>query len=146
MIGVHTISKVVSKLMEQVEIEGYFMNHSLRRTGGTRLFRAGVERKLVKEVTGHRSDAVDAYQITGHDQRKQISNILQGSQNSGTNPQVAKVETEKIVSESESKSHVCQCGKDQLNEANVTEFVKELLKQTKDKGKTTIKIEIEINK
>ena len=43
-----------------------------------RLFRAGVDRKLVKEVTGHRSDAVDDYQITGHDQRKMISKVVQG--------------------------------------------------------------------
>ena len=64
--------------MKRGDIQGYFTNHSLRRTGGTRLFRAGVDRKLVKEVTGHRSDAVDAYQITGHNQRKLISSVVQG--------------------------------------------------------------------
>ena len=60
-IGVHTISKIVGDLMKKGDIEGYFTNHSLRRTGSTRLFRAGVDRKLVKEVTGHKSDAVDVY-------------------------------------------------------------------------------------
>ena len=58
-IGVHTISKITADLMKKGDIEGYFTNHSLRRTGGTRLFRAGIDRKLVKEVTGHCSDAVD---------------------------------------------------------------------------------------
>ena len=77
-IGVHTIAKITGDLMKSGGIEGYFTNHSLRRTGGTRLFRAGIDRKLVKEVTGHRSDAVDNYQITGFEQHKMISNIVQG--------------------------------------------------------------------
>ena len=75
-IGVHTIAKITTELMKQGDIEGYFTNHSLRRTGGTRLFREGVDCKLVKEVTGHHSDAVNAYQITGHDQREMMSAVF----------------------------------------------------------------------
>ena len=37
-----------------------------------------MDRKLVKEITGHRSDAVDAYQVTSDEQRKMCSNIIQG--------------------------------------------------------------------
>ena len=50
-----------------------------RRIGGTRLFQAGIDRKLVKEATGHRSDAVDKYQLTSHAQRKTMSAILQNN-------------------------------------------------------------------
>ena len=32
-IGTHTLSKVVKNMMKQAEIEGYFTNHSARRTG-----------------------------------------------------------------------------------------------------------------
>ena len=64
-------------MVKKAKIEGFFTNHSLRRSGGTRLFRAGVDRKLVKEFTGHCSDAVDAYQVTSFEQRKHMSNVVQ---------------------------------------------------------------------
>ena len=72
-VGKCTIAKVVQTLMKTAGIEGFFTNHSARRTGGTRLFRAGVPRKLVKEATGHTSDAVDKYQITSDAQREMMS-------------------------------------------------------------------------
>ena len=56
--------------MKTAGIEGFFTNHSARHTGGTHLFRAGVQRKLIKESTGHTSDAVDKYQLTSHEQEK----------------------------------------------------------------------------
>ena len=63
-VGQNTLGKVVKKMMEEAEISGYFTNHSARRTGSTRLFRAGGDRKIVKETTGHKSDEIDKYQIT----------------------------------------------------------------------------------
>ena len=75
-VGSQTLSKVVKKLLSDAKIDGYFTNHSLRRSVPTHLFQAGVERKLVKEVTGHRSDALDCYQITTNDQRRNISSII----------------------------------------------------------------------
>ena len=79
-VGTQTLSKVVKELMQIAEIEGFFTNHSLRRTGGTCLFQAGVSRKLIKEATSHRSDAVDAYQVTSDEQRKGLSEILSKGQ------------------------------------------------------------------
>ena len=46
-VGTQTLAKVVKDLMKIAEIDGFFTNHSLRRTGGTRLFQAGVSRKLI---------------------------------------------------------------------------------------------------
>ena len=43
-----------------------------------RLFGAGVQCKLVKEATGHRSDAVDKYEITSDNQREMMSKIMAG--------------------------------------------------------------------
>ena len=63
-VGLNTLKKVVSEMSKKANLEGFFTNHSLRRTSTTRLFRQGVDRKLIKEFTGHSSDALDQYQIT----------------------------------------------------------------------------------
>ena len=42
------------------------------------MFRGGIDRKLVKEVIGHQSNTVDAYQVTDHEQRKKIREVIQG--------------------------------------------------------------------
>ena len=76
--GVNAIRKVVGTMLKDVKLDGYFTNHSLRRSGTTRLFQAGVDRKLVKEFTGHSSDAVDQYQITSDGQRQEMSAIIRG--------------------------------------------------------------------
>ena len=75
-VGSNTLGKVVKGLLHDARIDGYFTGHSLRRTGTTRLCQAGVQKKLVKEISGHWSDAIDAYQVTSHEQKKQISHIL----------------------------------------------------------------------
>ena len=78
-VGLNSIRKVMSSICEKAKIKGFIMNHSLRRTGTTRLFRNGIDRKLIKEFTGHTSYAVDAYSITSNEQHKEISTILTGA-------------------------------------------------------------------
>ena len=46
--------------------------------GSARLFQAGVDWKLVKEFTGHISDAVNKYQVTSNEQREALSVIIRG--------------------------------------------------------------------
>ena len=41
--------------------EGYYTNHSLRATAVSSLFQNDVDDKLIKGVTGHRSDALQGY-------------------------------------------------------------------------------------
>ena len=77
-VGVNSVRKVIGKLLKDAGLDGYFTNHSLRRTCATRLFQAGTDVKLVKEVTGHISDAVHKYQSTSDQQRMQVSAIIQG--------------------------------------------------------------------
>ena len=48
----NTLRKVVEKLLKSAELDGYFTNHSLRRSGTTRLFQVGVERKLSRNILG----------------------------------------------------------------------------------------------
>ena len=77
-LGIHALRKTIGQLLKHSELDAFFSNHSLHRKSTTRLFNAGVDRKLVKEFTGHASDAIDGYQITSHSQREQISNIMSG--------------------------------------------------------------------
>ena len=65
-------------MLKDAGLDGFFTNHSLRRTAATRLFRAGESVKLIKEVTGHISDAVEKYQMTSNEQRMRIRSIIQG--------------------------------------------------------------------
>lgn len=75
-VGINAIKKVVKNILGRANIEGYFTNHSLRHTRGSRLFQAGVDHKIVKEVMGHASDAIDGYQITSDIQKEECSKVL----------------------------------------------------------------------
>ena len=54
----NTLRKTISDICKDAKIPGFRTNHSLQRTGTTRLFRVGVDRKLIKEFTMHTSDTV----------------------------------------------------------------------------------------
>ena len=145
-IGQNSISKVVKQMMIDANIEGFFTNHSLRRTGGMRLFRGGVDRKLVKEVTGHRSDSVDAYQITSDEQHSTISKIIREkpsatvSKTSDESKNYTMENEAKMVEDPPRKS-ICQC---QVNASNVGDVVNKIIGSLKKEGKTTIKLQIKI--
>ena len=164
MIGVKGIGKIIPDLMQAGGYKGYFTGHSLCRTEGSRLFQAGVQRKLVKETTGHSSDAVDAYQITSDEQKEQISNILsqRPSKASATNsvpPTVTGTVTDPnlsaqsvgnvekstsanptVINVDEAKSK-CTCASD-----NVGSRIDSLIANVSSSGKTTVKIQIKIVK
>ena len=77
-LGKNKVKNCVSQMLKDAGLDGFFTNHSLRRTAATPLFRAGANVKLIKEVTGHVSDVVEKYQITSDQQRMQLSSIIQG--------------------------------------------------------------------
>ena len=83
----------MKQILMSAEIDGYFTNHSLCRSSCTRLFQAGVDRKIVTEMFRHRSDAIDKYQVTSEFQKKHVSNMISNE----TEPKEAKV----VESESE---------------------------------------------
>ena len=58
--------------------EGYCTNHSLRATAVSRLFQNDVDDKLIKGVTGHRSDALQRYKRETEEQLLKVSKIVQG--------------------------------------------------------------------
>ena len=143
-VGENSLGKVIATMMSAADIAGYFTNHSARRTGGTRLFRAGVERKLVKECTGHSSDAVDKYQITSDEQRQKMSKIL-ACPPAKPDQKVSdackgndKVQTVTINGEECGNSNEIGCG-------NIGSIIESIVKNSTKTGKTVIKFQIEIS-
>ena len=52
-------------------------NHSLRATGATALFKAGVPEKIIQSTTGHRSvDALQCYERVSDEQQQATSRVL----------------------------------------------------------------------
>ena len=61
---------------EEGGIEGNFKNHSMRKSTCTRLFRKGVDPQLIKEQTGHKSEAVMLYKKSNLQQKKRCQTCL----------------------------------------------------------------------
>ena len=57
-------------------MEGNFKNHFMRKSTCTRLFRKGVDPQLIKEQTGHKSEAVILYKKSNLQQKKEVSDML----------------------------------------------------------------------
>ena len=57
-------------------MKGNFKNHSMRKSTCTRLFRKGVDPQLIKEQTGHKSEAVMLYKKSNLQQKKEVSDML----------------------------------------------------------------------
>ena len=165
MVGQNKLGKVIKTLLHDARIDGYFTGHSLRRTGTSRLCQAGVQKKLVREISGHRSDAIDTYQVTSHKQRKEISSILVNKPSNVTAREIVigevkcreKVENvseegnaeivTKPLSEESSQITVTEGLKKQQESdqtKSVGEIINSIVEKTKKGGKTKIRIEIEI--
>ena len=59
--GKNTLGGYIEDMMKRGAVEGNFKNHSIRKSTCTRLFRKGVDTQLIKEQTGHKSEAVMLY-------------------------------------------------------------------------------------
>ena len=153
-VGLNTLKKTIGELAKLGNCDGFFTNHSLRRSSTTGLFQAGLPKKLIKEFTGHRSDALDKYEITSEDQRATISNVISG--NNCINVEEKENESEQsnemqvVVSD---KSHdtlqaiACMCSKKMVKmheTPQVAELLTSLLEARKGE-KAKIKIEIEFS-
>ena len=78
--GLNKIKQTVKEILKSVELDVFFTNHSLRCTGITRLFYAGLDQKLVKEYSWYHSDTLGQYQIPLKHQKEMISEVLAGFQ------------------------------------------------------------------
>ena len=165
--GINAIKRVVKEMLMAGEIDGYFTNHSLRRSGCTRLFQAGVDRKIVKEVSGYRSEANDKYQFTSELQKQQVSKILattgdekpvgnvlskselvenvSDSIEDGKQDKISNVEVTSTFTLNGKAGCSCRKTYDQ-NSNNLSEMINALLEANSKTGKKArVKIEIEID-
>ena len=163
-LGEGSIGKIMGKMMTEAGYEGFYSGHSLRHTGSTRLFQAGVQRKIVKECTGHRSNVVYKYQITSEDQRETVSKILASKPVNVQSQTASEIKNlagnaidPRVVYDSDSskvpppnEDHVsdvisvresCSC-----KHSEMSGLLEHLISAVKKKGKGKIKIEIEISK
>ena len=161
-VGQNTLGKVIKQMLFNARTDGYFTGHSLRRSGMSRLFQAGVDRKLLKEMSGHKSDAVECYAITSDKQREKLCNIIaqkpQKSHSSSKeidknsenvaekNGNVGLVEAKSNISLSQVtfKSHE-EAKSKELPLHDIGTLITKIVEATGKLGKTTIKFEIEIS-
>ena len=74
--GKNTLGGYIEDMMKRGGVEGNFKNHSMRKSTCTRLFRKGVDPQLIKEQTGHKSEAVMLYKKSNLKQKKEVSDML----------------------------------------------------------------------
>ena len=98
--GRNTIATMVRRFSQQAGLESGKTNHSLRATGATQLFDAGVPQRIIQERTGHKSViSLHSYEWISHKQNQAASNILtSGTRSSGSfQDKVAAVKAVKYV-------------------------------------------------
>ena len=109
----------------------------------------------MKEATGHTSDAIDKYQITSHEQREMMSNVIAGKHLT----EVREVSQPKSNDETSTVDieHKANVSISQANEPPVTiensvktdqigSMINNIIKEQKGDGKVVIIIQIEITK
>ena len=75
-VGKNTLAKYIQNMMSEAGIEGHFRNHSTRKSTCTRLFQKGMDPQLIKEQTGHKSEAIMRYKKSNLEMKKQVSDML----------------------------------------------------------------------
>ena len=75
-IGVNSISQLLPNAAAAAGLKGNFTGHSGKVSCATALFQSDVDEQLIKERTGHRSDAVRIYKRTAIEQQRNISRLL----------------------------------------------------------------------
>lgn len=89
-VGVVKLKTIVKDICRDSGFQGNFTNHSLRATGATTLFDAGVPEAIIQKRSGHKSTAaLRMYERVTSEQELAVSNILQ-SQEKVTYSQSAK--------------------------------------------------------
>ena len=112
---------------------------------------------MVKEFTGHTSDAVDKYQVTSNVQRAELSKVIQGESEQNETEmivdepvKIVKPSLELCVTNIDSKGNVsagCTCTKKEVN-VNENSGIGEMLNSIVTASrmhKAKIKIEIEFS-
>ena len=74
--GQNKLRDVIKGLCSKAKLDGFYSNHSLRSTSGTKLYQNDIDEQLIQEITGHRSLAIRSYKCTCDQQCKVASNLI----------------------------------------------------------------------
>ena len=152
-VGLNTIRKVVGNLLKSANLDGFFTNHSLRHSGTSRLFQSGIDKKIIKEYTGHHSNALHAYETNSNEQRKELSNVISGELHVDKKQKSESIDIPKynfefsVVENASNKCMGCSCSKREIR-VDEAEKIGEMIKQIiegKARAKATIKLEIKFD-
>ncbi len=75
-VGREKLKTYTATMCKEAGISEKKTNHSLRATGASALFNAGVPEKLIRDVTGHRSNALQLYERPTLQQKQSVSSVL----------------------------------------------------------------------
>lgn len=96
-LGKNKLAKMVANMCADAGIGGHKTNHSLRATGATELYTAGVPEKIIQERTGHRSlECLRMYEKTSERQQKAVSKILSSTEETSFVTQLENKEKESM--------------------------------------------------
>ena len=76
-VGVHSLNTILPDMCKKAGIK-VKTAYCLRVTCAGKLFTSGVEEKMIRERTGHRSNALFSYQKPSDHQISKVSNLLMG--------------------------------------------------------------------
>ena len=81
-VGKEKLRTYLQAMCKEAGILEHKTNHSLRATGTSAMFNTGVPDKLIRDITGHRSAALQLYERPTVQQKQAVSRVLvQGTQN-----------------------------------------------------------------
>ncbi len=93
-LGRNKLAGMTKEMCKVAGIRDQKTNHSLRATGATELFLAGVPEKIIQQRTGHRSvEALRKYEHTSEQQHQAVANILGSNQETTFENQMQHVNT-----------------------------------------------------
>ena len=76
-VGKNTLGNMVKEICKDGNISGNKTNHSLRATGASNMFQAGVPEKIIQQWTGHRSlPGLRQYERTTIEQQQAVCRVL----------------------------------------------------------------------
>ena len=89
---------MVKDICADAAIGGKKSNHSLRATGATELYQAGVPEKVIQERTGHLSLAgLRQYERTSEKQHESVSQVLAARENITYHEQIS-MQSQSVIS------------------------------------------------
>ena len=130
-------------MLKDSKLESFMSYHSLRHSGTSRLLQGGVDKKIIREYTGHRSDVLNQYQATSEDQKRIVSDVSAGvkKDKKDCEPEFEMSISQKKVNGSDLMSCLCIKKKSGNSTTSQVADLIDVIMKCKRGGKVKIKLE-----